>query len=126
MGAETEFKNWWRKRFKGWSDAVEPRLSIGQGFPDVSALFKERHGHELVPIEFKIGWWKDGRLHAKFEPAQPAWHIRFKRAGGYALICVGIATAKSWDAYMVMPGDWMMQWEEGIPPENVSAWTLWE
>lgn len=123
MGAETEFKNWWRKRYKGLSDVHEPRRSIGEGFPDVTVL--DKGSGLLLPIEFKIGWWDEGRLMCKFEPAQPAWHINFMRAGGRALICVGVANKKSWDVYQVIPGMWLMEWEKGIPPHVTTNWTLW-
>lgn len=130
MGEETEFKNWWRKRFKGWSETHEPRASIGQGFPDVTVL--DRKSGLLMPIEFKIGrlGLRDGcttLLDVEFEPAQPSWHIRFQRAGGRALICVGTRSDnKGWLPWRVIPGDWMMEWERGIPAECITSWTLWE
>lgn len=130
MGAETEFKNWWRKRFKGVSYTHEPRGSIGEGFPDVTILRPEGL---LLPIEMKIasGMVYDGGrpvlVGVKFEPAQPAWHIKHQRAGGVSLICIGVKGKRGdWLPYSLKPGIWLMEWEKGIPPENVSAWTLWE
>lgn len=129
MGAETELKNWFRKRFKGWSDVHEPRNTMGQGFPDVSTLFKHPRSGEfyLVPIEFKVGEWKGSVLHVSgFEPAQVSWHYNFRKAGGFALIAVGVRIGKKdWALWKVDPGDWMREWRKGIPEAAMSPWLRW-
>lgn len=128
MGEETKLKNWFRKRYAGWSDVHEPRNTMGQGFPDVLILAKHPSGGSyFIPIEFKVGHWKNGILHVSgFEPAQVSWHYNFRKAGGTAMIAVGIRSGKNdWEIWEVIPGDWIMEWRKGIPEDMVKPWLRW-
>lgn len=130
MGAETDLKNWFRKKYSGWSDVHEPRRSLGQGFPDVTILVRNQRvgGCYLVPIEFKVGRFDtSGRLLVSgFEPAQVSWHYNFRKAGGYALIAVGVKVVKQgWELWEVTPGDWMREWKLGVPVNDMRPWLQW-
>lgn len=81
--------------------------------PDMQILAKLK----LLPIELKVGEVRNDRLFPEeVRPAQVSWHERFYRAGGYALVIVGVSCAKGWYAW-AMPLGKIVTWRDGWPIE---------
>ena len=69
-----------------WAENIHPSMGMKKGIPDT--LFKI--GPFLLPIEFKVGRVKNGRLTvAKIRPAQRKWHRVYRDKGGVSGVIVG-------------------------------------
>lgn len=107
---ETELKRYARARHLGWSETYEPSLRGGGiGIPDTQFML----AHVLFPIEFKVGVIQDAHLIAMPRPSQISWHARFSRAGGIALVAVGVRCERDWMIY-ILPGGHIGNLREGV------------
>lgn len=108
---ETELKRHVRhKRLTVWSESYEPSLrGGGNGVPDTQVLLCGL----LFPIEFKVGFIEKGLLRSSVRPAQISWNAKFSRAGGIALLLVGVECQDDWMIYL-MPGAMIGEIEAGV------------
>lgn len=128
---ETEFKNWFLKRWEGWYEIYEPRKGSGTGMPDVQLLVNDPDTEQLylLPIEFKVGSTSGGLLlPEKVRPSQVSWHFRFNRAGGTSGVMVGAKHFKAWTPYYIPlhHGKDLTNWPNGFLPGEYYEWTRWE
>lgn len=121
---ELKFKRWFRDKFKGWSEAYEPRRGGGNGIPDIQLLIDRM----VVPVELKVGYTDNDMLYVyEIEPSQVSWHIQFWRAGGVANIVVGIPSGKqSWEVLTLPDVSFdLMQWRRGWKLSECKPWERW-
>jgi len=110
---ETRLKRFVRGNYPGWSEAYEPGLGSGVGYPDIQVLGPSG---KLLPIELKIGVVKAGRLHpSEVRGPQVVWHREFAQSGGISVMLIGLETGNAsgkFDLFFV-PGMDMIDWKEG-------------
>lgn len=113
---ETRYKRKVREKFADfglWTEAYEPAMGSGTGYPDIQVLGKCRR---ILPIELKVGEIKGGRLFPReVRGDQVVWHRKFSRFGGISCCFIGVETPKyseNWATYAVS-GAQMLDWKAG-------------
>lgn len=124
---EQAFKEWFRRQWRRrghWIESYEPRRGSGMGIPDIQVLLpSESLGLSvLLPIELKIGKITRNRLFPReIRGSQIVWHRDFRRAGGKAMVLVGIPAAEGYQMFFASGPllDDLSGWRSGyaIPEE---------
>jgi hypothetical protein len=119
---ELDFKRFVRGKWPHWSCAYEPGIGSNGGYPDLQLM--EPKTNRLLPVELKVGGLKDHLVITKeVRPAQVVWHHNFHRAGGRAVLLVGVRDKRgNWDGF-AYPGHWAEHWREGY--KITDAFALW-
>jgi hypothetical protein len=94
--------------------------------PDIQVLLNGA----LLPLELKAGRLardKSRLFIHELEPSQVSWHIRFWRAGGRAIILVGLPGVRSeWEVYELPPVSFdLMNWKKGWLWSETRKWQNW-
>lgn len=115
MMNETEFKNWMRKRYGGWSESYEPSYGSGVGMPDIQFLMPDRN---IFPVEAKLGFLGAGNClrirHVR--ASQVRWHAEFSMALGRAAIAVCFEND---NGFALFPGSKLIGWKKGIHARDI-------
>lgn len=118
---ETEYKREFRKLVGVWSEAYEPGMGSGVGYPDLQLLV----GRLLLPVELKSGVVFKGNLRPKqVKPSQISWHHDFFMAGGESWVVVCCGDPKYMDAWSVpsVHRDVLSRWRVGWPIQDCTQW----
>lgn len=101
---ENQFREWVRRRWKGWISSYEPRRGSTIGIPDLQIIVCGI----IVPIELKVGTVVDGELFCHdIRPAQIQWHRSLREAGARSFFLVGessVANKPSPDRVFIFDG----------------------
>lgn len=100
---ETQFKHALLKEWNGWSEAYEPGLGSGIGYPDIQIMEQSPSHNRILPIELKVCAVKDGIVYpTDVRPSQVVWHYKFHKAGGRSVLLMGQKIAKDvWRGFAV-------------------------
>lgn len=96
-----------------WSEAYEPGVGSGTGYPDIQMLCPI--SGKLLPVELKVGEVVDGRvIPREVRGPQVVWHRELWLKGGTSVCAIGVEPVKdTWVSYFI-EGPKLKDWEDGF------------